>query len=220
MATTAPQLNPEPVPIGHHSSRVEELIDVIAHYTPRFRRIALEHLGDVADAEDAIQDALLSALTHVDQFKGNAKMSTWLTSIVINSSRQTLRKRVGQVNLAWDQSNGMELALAEIIPDTRPGPEEEFRKREIGDALATAISRLSPILFTTFQLRDIHGFSIRETARVLGVQPETVKVRLLRARARLKEMMGRSTRKYSSRLSSVGIPASPARKWQGANAQQ
>jgi DNA-directed RNA polymerase specialized sigma24 family protein len=52
----------------------------------RFRRIALRFLGNIADAEDAVQDALLSAFTHLDQFGGQAKMSTWLTAIVINAA--------------------------------------------------------------------------------------------------------------------------------------
>src|SRR5260370_15038169 len=87
MAETALQLNPELIAVECYQSKVQEFTDVIIHHSARFRRIALGHLGNVSDAEDAFQDALLSALTHVDQFRGQAKMATWLTTIVINSAR-------------------------------------------------------------------------------------------------------------------------------------
>ena len=63
---------------------------------------SLGHLGNV-DADDAVQDALLPALTHVDQLKGRAQMSTWLTTIVINSARMKLRRRLSQVQVALDE---------------------------------------------------------------------------------------------------------------------
>jgi DNA-directed RNA polymerase specialized sigma24 family protein len=63
---------------------------------------SLGRLGNV-DADDAVQDALLPALTHVDQIKGRAQMSTWLTTIVINSARTKLRRRLSQVQVALDE---------------------------------------------------------------------------------------------------------------------
>jgi len=167
MATAALQRSPESIPIGCYQRNVRELTDLIASHSPRFRRIALAHLGDMADAEDAVQDALLAALTHVDQFRGQAKMSTWLTAIVINSARMKLRRRFGRIYLALDQTNE-DFTLAEMLSDTRPGPEEAYRKREIAEKLAQATSRLSPTLLRTFQLRDVYGLNIRETAAPWG----------------------------------------------------
>jgi DNA-directed RNA polymerase specialized sigma24 family protein len=82
MAATALELSPEPIALECYQSKVQELTDVITHYSTRFRRNALSHLTNVANAEDAVQDALLSAFTHVNQFRGQAKRSTWLTTIV------------------------------------------------------------------------------------------------------------------------------------------
>jgi RNA polymerase sigma-70 factor (ECF subfamily) len=192
MATAALQRSPESIPIGCYQRTVRELTDVIASHSPRFRRIALAHLGDMADAEDAVQDALLAALTHVDQFRGQAKMSTWLTAIVINSARMKLRRRFGRVYLALDETNGQDFMLAEMLSDTRPGPEEAYRKREIVEQVAQATSRLSPTLLRTFQLRDIYGLNIRETADLLGVPTGTVKARLARARMKLRKAIGES----------------------------
>ena len=102
MATAALQRSPESIPIGCYQRNIRELTDLIASHSPRFRRIALAHLGEAADAEDAVQDALLAALTHVDQFRGQAKMSTWLTAIVINSARMKLRRRFGRILVGPD----------------------------------------------------------------------------------------------------------------------
>ena len=194
MAATALQLNPEAIAVQRYPSKVQELTDVITHHSTRFRRIALGHLNNVADAEDAVQDALLSALTHVHQFRGQAMMSTWLTTIVINSARMKRRRRLTPVHLALDETDGQQDLLENIVSDTRPGPEEAFREQEIAGTLAHATSRLSPTLRTTFQLRHVVGLSIRETADLLGVPSGTVKARLARARVRLREMISKSVR--------------------------
>jgi len=201
MAATALQLSPEPTAIECYQSKVQELTHVITHHSARFRRIALGHLSNVADAEDAVQDALLSALTHVHQFKGQAKMSTWLTTIVINSARMKLRRRLTWVHLALDETDvQQDLPLESTVSDTRRGPEEAYREREIAETLARATSRLSPTLRTTFQLRDIEGLSIRETAELLGVPTGTVKARLARARVRLREVMRNSIQRKRGRV--------------------
>ena len=193
MAATALQPNLELIGVECYQSKVQELIEVITHHSPRFRRIALGHLGNVADAEDAVQDALLSALTHVHQFRGQAKMATWLTTIVINSARMKLRRRLSQVQVGLDETGEKQnLARADVVSDTRPDPEEAFREREISERLARATFKLSPTLRTTFQLRHVDGLSIRETARLLGVPAGTIKARLARARMRLKEVIKNS----------------------------
>jgi len=193
MAATALQLNPEATAVKCYENKVQELTDVIASHSLRFRRIALAQLSNAADAEDAVQDALLSALTHVHQFRGQAKMSTWLTTIVINSARMKLRRRLGSVQLTLDETDGQQHPSLEDVSDTRPGPEEAYRKREVAETLSHAISGLSPILGATFQLRDIDGLSIRETADLLGVPTGTVKARLARARRRVREVMCKNT---------------------------
>ena len=195
MATTAIEINPEAVAVDCYPRKVQELTDVINSHSLRFRRIALGHLGNAADAEDAVQDALLSALRHVDQFKGRAKMSTWLTAIVINSARMKLRRRPPQVQVALDEPCGEQnLPPADMVSDTRPDPEEVYRKRQIAETLAHATLRLSPVLLTTFRLRDVDGLSIRETAQFLGVPTGTVKARLARARRRLRQVIQKSFR--------------------------
>jgi RNA polymerase sigma-70 factor, ECF subfamily len=202
--TTALEINPAPLPVECYRKKVQELTNLIVHHSPRYHRIALCHLGNAADAEDALQDALLLALTHVEQFRGESKMSTWLTTIVINSSRMRLRQRSSPVRFILDESAGQRgSSLADMVADTRPGPEDTYRMQKIAETLAHAISRLSPTLRTTFQLREVDGLSIREAAHVMRVPPGTVKARLARARTRLREEMRKSFRSRDAEARSL-----------------
>lgn len=194
MATPALEFSRAPFPIELYQKNVQQLTDLVTQHSSRFHRIALAHLGNIADAEDVVQDALLAALRHVDQFRGEAKMSTWLTSIVINAARMKLRKRSARAHLVLEETGQQDdFTVEETVADTRPGPEAEYRKREIAEILARASSRLSPILRKTFELRDLNGLSIRETAQLMGVPSGTIKARLARARTKLKEAIKKST---------------------------
>jgi RNA polymerase sigma-70 factor, ECF subfamily len=195
MAATPLQPNSEPVAVERYQNNVEELTEVINHHSGRYRQIALAHLRNLADAEDAVQDALLSALTHLHQFRGDAKMSTWLTTIVVNSARMKLRQRLVSAQLVLDKTDAQQDFLEDTVSDRRPGPEEVYRERESSETLTLATSRLSPALRRTFQLRAVDGLSIRETADLLGVPAGTVKARLARARMRLREVTGKKIRR-------------------------
>ena len=163
---------------------------------PSFYRRAYSLLGNQADAEDALQDALLAAYTHLDQFRGRSKMSTWLTAIVHNSARMQLRKRLRHVHVSLDEPTGevQEHSFSERLADYRPSPEDGYRNTELSRRLTYFQNQLTPVLRRAFQLRDVDGFSIREAARILGVPDGTVKARSARARKKLTQMMRRAFR--------------------------
>jgi RNA polymerase sigma-70 factor (ECF subfamily) len=168
---------------------------------PLYRR-AYRILGNAADAEDAVQDALLAAYTHLHQFRGQAQISTWLTTIMLNCARLQLRRRAKHVQVSLDESTGgpQPVSVSERLADHRPNPEDEYRESELSARLTHLHRQLSPTLRRTFQLRDIDRLSIRETARILGVPTGTVKARSARARKRLKELMRRTLSPRSRRL--------------------
>src|SRR5258708_22504573 len=85
---------------------IGELQDVVSRNLPFFYKRAYRYVGDPHDAEDAVQDALLSAYKHLDQFKRTAKMTTWLTSIVTNSALSQLRKRPRHPHISMDEKIG------------------------------------------------------------------------------------------------------------------
>jgi RNA polymerase sigma-70 factor, ECF subfamily len=171
----------------------QEMQDVLSRCLPLFYRRAHWHLGNAADAEDAVQDALLSAYKHLDQFKGQAQMSTWLTAIVTNSARMQLRRRLRQVHLSLDDRFEEEEGnpLAERLAHQGPSPEDECQNSELHGRLMQFVSQLSPPLREAFHLRALSGLTTSEAAHILRVPDGTVKARLARARAKLKRLMQR-----------------------------
>jgi RNA polymerase sigma-70 factor, ECF subfamily len=179
----------------------QEMQNVLSRHRQSFHRAAYRQLGNAADAEDAVQDALLAAYKHLDQFKGQAQMSTWLTAIVNNCARMQLRRRPRQPHLSLDeQSRGeREYCWSERLADRGPSPEDECRYSERRGCLMQFAAKLSPPLRKAFQLRDLDGLTTKEAARVLGEPEGTVKAQLARARAKLRRLMRRSlnARTYS-----------------------
>ena len=167
---------------------IGELQDAVSRYLPLLHRRAYRYLGNSHDAEDAVQDALLSAYKHLDQFKGNAKMTTWLTSIVTNSALTHLRRRPRQPHLSLDKQLPDEkdyFALNQLA-DVRPSPEDEYAKSDLRGHLRQIVGELSPLYRTAIQLCDFDDMTMSEAAHSLGVSESTIKSRVSRARARLK----------------------------------
>ena len=180
----------------------QQLEQILASGLPSLYRRAYRVLGNAADAEDAVQDALLAAYTHLDQFRGQAQISTWLTTIVLNCARLQLRRRLRHVQVSLDEFTAdlQPVSVSERLADHRPSPEDECTESELSARLTHLHSHLSPTLRRTFQLRDVDGLSISETARILGVPTGTVKAQSARARKKLKELMRRTLRPRSRML--------------------
>ena len=179
------------VEVASHQSAVLEMTEVMALRLPFFYRSALRLLGNSADAEDAVQEALLAAYRHIDQFRGQSQMATWLTAIVRNCALMQLRKRARENHLSLDEPTEEEeqYFLWERFADGRPTPEEDCRHSQFSARLQECAARLPPALRNTFRLRILMGLSILETAQLLGVPNGTVKARLARARAKIAQHM-------------------------------
>jgi RNA polymerase sigma-70 factor, ECF subfamily len=175
---------------------------ILSRRLASFYRNAYRMLGNRADAEDALQDALLAAYAHLDQFKGQSEMSTWVTAIVHNCARLQLRKRLRHVFVPLDQPIGelQTLSVSAQLADHRPNPEDECEHSELSTRLTRLYTQLSPTLRRTFRLRDIDGLSIRETAQILKIPCGTVKAQSARARKKLKELMQHALRPRSRNL--------------------
>ena len=171
MGTSVADLGGAPESLAqHHQSGVEELTNMFVDRWQSFYRIAMRQLENRADAEDAVQDAFLSAYTHLDQFKRQARMSTWVTTIVTNSARMKLRRRPRKVHVALsDQSQDHDSEqVLEMLRDSRPSPEEVSQWNELADRALRFAILISPTLRRTFQLRLVYGLSIRDTAKHSG----------------------------------------------------
>ena len=170
-----------------------QMVAVLSHRLPYLYRYAYRLLGNRPDAEDAVQDALVAAFLHLNQFRGEAQLSTWLTAIAINCARMQLRKRSRYTQVSLNSRIGEDQAypLSDTLVDHRPNPEDECHKAWANARLMESVARLSPTLRRTFHLRYVDDLSVCETARVLGIPIGTVKAQTARARAKvLKSIRG------------------------------
>ena len=170
-----------------------ELHAAVSRHLPSFYKRAFRYVGNPHDAEDAVQDALLSAYKHLGQFRGTAKMTTWLIAIVTNSALAQLRRRPRHAHVSLNEqlNDEQEIFLTDTLADTRPNPEDECAASESHSLLMRCFSELSPSLQQAFQLHYMDGLTTSEAALLLKVPVSTMKSRVWRARTRLQRMMNR-----------------------------
>jgi RNA polymerase sigma factor (sigma-70 family) len=161
-------------------------------HTAQLFPIAFRILGNREDAQDAVQDGLLSGWTNLRFFKGQSSFSTWLTRIVINSALMIRRKRRIARRCVLDISNEThEAALVHLCLADFVTPERVFFENERKNALRRGISKLRPKIRAVLEVSQIQELSLQETAETLGISPAVVKARLFRARAALQKSVRR-----------------------------
>jgi RNA polymerase sigma-70 factor (ECF subfamily) len=154
---------------------------------------ALGIMGNPQDAEDALQDGLLSAFRNLKSFKGRSQFSTWLTRVVINAALMRRRSEAVRPSAAVaEPTSNEELSIAERLVCKSPNPEQLLGHSEIREIIRDHVDDLTPILRTAFVLRKVRELSTSETAKMLRVSEETLKGRLLRARRELAKRVSRS----------------------------
>jgi RNA polymerase sigma-70 factor (ECF subfamily) len=152
-------------------------------------------LRNTEDAEDAVQDALLSAFKHIAQFEGRAQMSTWLNAIVTNAARMKLRRRPRCQMMSLDQvPEKCDCTISEMLADPRPTPERTAEQCQLSELVTELIGSLPRSQRAALRLRQRHDFSVREAAEALGVPVGTLKAQIARGRAKLIERLHKATR--------------------------
>jgi len=143
------------------------------------------------DAEDSAQDAMVSAYRHLGKFRGDAKFSTWLTTIAVNEGRQKLRRAKRTKEDSLDEPiEGEEQELTPApLTDWREIPLEALERKELRETLRNAVAGLPDIYRQIFTLRDLDELNVAETAAALGINQNMVKVRLHRARMMLQKRL-------------------------------
>jgi RNA polymerase sigma-70 factor (ECF subfamily) len=150
---------------------------LMRRYNQRLYRVTRAILRDAEEAEDVTQDAYVRAFEHLDQFAGRARFSTWLTRIAVHEASARLHRK------------GRQIDLEESMPtfaSPAAGPEQRAADHELGQAIELALDALPEVYRAVFMLRVVEGLSTAETAACLGINEETVKTRLHRARALLR----------------------------------
>lgn len=167
---------------------------LVAHHQRLYWQ-AFRILGNREDAEDALQDGLLNAVRHFDQFEGRSKLSTWLTRVMINAALMARRGKHGFRETSLNNLLSREDESPIGIPDRRqPGPEQLYASSEIRVLISEQFDLLSPTLRSAFQLCHIDGLSCQETGRSLGVTLSAMKSRVARAKRQMAWRLNRSRR--------------------------
>ena len=148
-----------------------------------FVGLAYSILRNNEDAEDAVQDALLSAYLHLNTFEGRSALTTWFTRIVLNAALVIRRKRKNSRINSFPESCTAEGApWTEAIPASEPDPEMFYGEEETFQLVDVLLEKMSPILRQAFTITYYDEMSNREACALLGIAMGTFKSRLSRAR--------------------------------------
>lgn len=156
----------------------------------RLFRVARAVLNDDMESEDALQEAYVRAFDRLDSFRGDSKLGTWLTRIVLNECYQRLRKR--RPTVAIDKLDyGPDSAQVLNFPGNygMENPANTAGRSQVRQLIESAIEALPEPFRVVFVMRSVEEYSTQETADMLGIPPDTVKTRLHRARRQLRHAL-------------------------------
>jgi RNA polymerase sigma-70 factor (ECF subfamily) len=157
----------------------------------RLFRVARAVLNDGDEAEDVLQDAYIHAFAHLDDFRGEANVLTWITRIVLNEAYARLRRRRPTVDVVQIETAQRGEGCVLTFPSHYgvEDPATHVARAQLRALAEHAIEALPEPFRIVFVLREVEGCSVEETATVLGIRAETVKTRLHRARRLLHEAL-------------------------------
>lgn len=164
--------------------------EMVQVYQARVFALVFRILGDRAEAEDVAQEVFVTVFKAIDSFRGDSQFSTWLYRIATNHSRNRL-KYLGRRHhkRKKDIADTPESEIAEPMTDPLPRPDRQAEGRQLERIVKDALARLDEDHRVVIVLRDIEHLPYTEIAGILGVAEGTVKSRLFRARAALKELI-------------------------------
>jgi RNA polymerase sigma factor (sigma-70 family) len=172
---------------GGHPMAFETLSE---RYRPQLLHVARRITRTCEDAEDAVQDALLSAFLHVKDFNGMSSFGTWLTRIAINSALMILRKKRASPEIATDCNDEFGAdGLNYRMTKQQPNPESRYAQREEEAALKKAIQNLKPAQRAVVQIQHLQERTILETAETIGISVSATKGRLFHAKRTLRRSL-------------------------------
>ncbi len=181
--------------------------DLVSAYGDRAYRLATRITRDPQDAEEAVQDAFLSAIRKIDSFRGESAFGSWLYRIVANAAYQHCRRRRGRVaDVSLDKllpmfdEHGRHVAP---VADWSMTVDDPARQTELRMVLSSVIAELPADYRVVELLRDIDGLSHQEIAETLGLSVANVRTRVHRARLFLRKRL-------EAHLSSAGIESTPS----------
>jgi RNA polymerase sigma-70 factor (ECF subfamily) len=163
---------------------------IMQRHNRRLYRIARSVLRNNAEAEDAVQEAYVSAFTHLATYRGESSLAAWLSRITMNEALGRLRRRRDTVDIATLKDTRTEAEIIQFpLAAQTDDPERTMAQRQILQLVEETTDDLPEAYRLVFVTRVIEGMSVEETADLLGIKPETVKTRLHRARQLVREQL-------------------------------
>jgi RNA polymerase sigma-70 factor (ECF subfamily) len=154
----------------------------------RLYRLARGILRNDGEAEDVVQETYCRAFTRLNEFRGESSLSTWLSRIAMNEALGRLRRQRAAVEFSSLQEGALEAQIIQFpLISPADDPEKSMAQREIQHVVEGAIDELPEPFRIVFITRVVEGMNVEETAEILDLRPETVKTRLHRARAMLRD---------------------------------
>src|SRR5437764_4343901 len=157
----------------------------------RLYRLARGILRNDSEAEDVVQEAYVRAFTHLENFRGDSSLSTWLSRIAMNEALGRLRRQRPAVEMDSLPPGALDAKIIQFPLAASADPEKSMAQREIQAVVEHAIDELPEAFRLVFITRVIEGMNVEETAEILSLKPETVKSRLHRARTMLRDIVER-----------------------------
>jgi RNA polymerase sigma-70 factor (ECF subfamily) len=165
---------------------------LMRRHNRRLYRLARATLRDAAEAEDALQEAYLSAYRSIGRFRGEAALSTWLSRLVVNECLDRLRRRGRRDNIvpivSASDDDEQHLVSTAAAPEA---PEQALVRAQMRALLERKLDELPEAFRVVFVLRCVEEMSVEETAQCLGIPEATVRTRQFRARGLLRESLAR-----------------------------
>jgi RNA polymerase sigma-70 factor (ECF subfamily) len=179
--------------------------ELVSRHERQVFTLALRILQNPHDAEDVTQQAFLSAIENLKNFREEASFATWLNRIATHAALKIIRKRKGLDTVSLEEATEPReeydaIPHPEYIADWKQSPEQLVARNETRQLLDDALAQLDEKHRLVFLLRDVEGLSVKETAEALGLTEANVKVRLLRARLQLREHLTRTLGDPARRL--------------------
>lgn len=180
--------------------------DLAARFQARTFSLAYRLTGNREDAQEVLQDVLLTVIQKIHAFRGEAKLSSWIYRIATNAALMKLRKRPKAYHVPIEDELGPRMDdngfVAEPVADWSADPSDEAERRELGRRIHEAIQQLPPEYRSVVVLRDVEGLSAEEAAEVLELSVPALKSRLHRARLFLRHAL---TAYATGRPASAGL---------------
>jgi RNA polymerase sigma-70 factor (ECF subfamily) len=176
---------------GRHADARERYAELVARHQRRASRIAFHYLRDVAEADEAVQDAFVKAYSHLSSFREELPFEVWFTRILINGCLDRIKARTRRERwmVSMPETPGSERDFTERVPSGGPSPEDHLLARERRQRLAAALAKLPRRQRSVFMLSHYEGCTSREVSAMTGLNESTVRVHLFRAIRKLRSLL-------------------------------